>query len=242
MDDDGLALEGVALAAQVLGDEVDQAVAGCLGAGQGAAEGEALAGEDAGELVADALVLAEHVGNLAAADAQVTGGDVGVGADVALELGHEGLAEAHDLVVGLALGVEVRAALAAAHGQGGEGVLQDLLEAEELEHAEVDGGVEAQAALVGADGGVELDAEAAVDLGLALVVNPGDAEHDHALGLGDALEDLRLLVLGVCVQDGLEGLQHLGDGLDEERLLAIAGLDLLNNSLCVRHCCSLPGK
>jgi hypothetical protein len=49
--------------------------------------------------------------------------------------------------------------------------------------------VEAQAALVGADGAVELDAEAAVDLQLALVVDPRHAEHDHALGLDDALED-----------------------------------------------------
>jgi hypothetical protein len=83
---------------------------------------------------------------------------------VAVELGHERLAEAHHLVVALALGVEVRAALAAAHGQRGQRVLEDLLEGEELEDAEVDRGVEAQAALVGADGAVELDAEAAVDL------------------------------------------------------------------------------
>ena len=38
-------------------------------------------------------------------------------------------------------------------------------------------GVEAQAALVGADGGVELDAVAAVHLHLALIVDPGHAEH-----------------------------------------------------------------
>jgi hypothetical protein len=42
-------------------------------------------------------------------------------------------------------------------------------------------GVEAQTALVGADGGVELYAVAAVDLHLAVVVNPGNAEHHHAL-------------------------------------------------------------
>jgi hypothetical protein len=58
-----------------------------------------------------------------------------IGADVLAELGHEALAEAHDLGVGLALGVEVRAALAAADGQRGEGVLEDLLEAEELDDA-----------------------------------------------------------------------------------------------------------
>src|SRR5262249_10845369 len=142
-----------------LGGEVDAAVAGGLGANEGAAPVEALAGEHAGELVAQTLVLAEQEADLAAADADVTGGDGGVGADVARELGHEALTEPHHLVVALAFGFEVRAALAAAHRERGERVLEDLLEGEELEDAEVDGGVESEAALVGADGAVHLDPE-----------------------------------------------------------------------------------
>ena len=76
---------------------------------------------DAGVLVADALVLAEQVADLTAADVDVAGGNVGELADVAAQLGHEGLAEAHDLSVGLALRVEVGAALAAAHRQAWSG-------------------------------------------------------------------------------------------------------------------------
>ena len=102
------------------------------------------------------LVLAEQEADLAAAHADVAGRHVGVRADVAEQLGHEALAEAHHFVVGLALGVEVRAALAAAHRQRGQGVLEDLLEGQELQHAEVDRRVEAQPALVGADGAVHL--------------------------------------------------------------------------------------
>ena len=188
MNDDVLALEGVAAALEVLVHKVDQAVASGLGAGERAAKGEALAGEDAGPLVGQALVLTEHVGNLAAANAQVAGGNVGVGANVAIELGHEGLAEVHDLVVGLALGVKVGTALAAAHGKGGQAVLEDLLQAQELEHAQSDRRVKAQAALVGSNGRVELDAVAAIDLDLALVVDPGNTEHDDALGLDKALQ------------------------------------------------------
>ena len=60
--------------------------------------------------------------------------------------------------------------------------------------------MESQAALVGAQGGVELDAVAAVDLGLALVVLPDDAELDDALGDGDDLE--RGLVFGVLLEEG----------------------------------------
>ena len=115
MDDHGLALEGVIMALEVLVDVVDQAVAGSLGTGEGAAEGEALAGEDAGEGVGQTLVLTEHVRNLTAADAQVASGDVGILADVAVEFSNETLAEAHDLVVGLALGMEVGSTLSATH-------------------------------------------------------------------------------------------------------------------------------
>ena len=194
-----------------LGREVDRAVAGRLRANQRAAPVQALAREHADELVADPLVLAEQEADLAAADADVTRRDVGELADVPLELGHEALAEAHDLVVALALRIEVRAALAAAHRERREGVLEDLLEGEELQDAEVHGGVEAQAALVGADRAVHLDAEAAVDLDLALVVDPRHAEHELTLGLDDPLEDLGLAVLGVLVEH--EG-QRLGDLLD----------------------------
>ena len=72
------------------------------------------------------------------ADADVARGNVGVLADVTVQFHHEGMAEAHDLAVALALWVEVGAALRAAHRQSGETVLQDLLEAEEFQHGEVD--------------------------------------------------------------------------------------------------------
>ena len=134
---------------------------------------EALAGEDARFVaVGDALVLAEQVADLAPPDADVAGGHVGVLAEVAVQLGHEALAEPHDLGVGSALGIEVAAALAAADRHSGQRVLEDLLEAEELDDAEVHRGVEAQAALVRAERGVELHPEAAVDLDLAASRRP----------------------------------------------------------------------
>ena len=49
-------------------------------------------------------------------------------------------------------------------GRPVRGVFEDLLEAQELDDAQVDRGMEPQAALVGADGGVELHPVAAVDL------------------------------------------------------------------------------
>lgn len=87
----------------------------------------------------------------------------------------------------------------------GESVLEDLLEAEELEDRQVDGGVEAQATLVWAEGTVELDTVGAVDLGLELVVFPDDAELDDTLWDGDDLQGG--LVFGVLLEEGgvLEG-------------------------------------
>ena len=239
-DHDGLALEGVvAQHAQGFLGVVAHAVTGGLGAGQGAAEFQTLTGQDAGVLVADALVLAEQVADLTAAHVDVAGGNVGELADVTAQLGHEGLAEAHDFRVGLALRVEVGAALAAAHRQRGQGVLQDLLETEELDDALVDGRVEAQAALVRADGGIELHAVTTVDLHLAFVVGPGDAELHHALRFDDALEHTVLLVFRVLCDDRLKGVEHFVDGLQKFGLIAIAGHDLVVDALDVlvsEHC------
>ena len=152
--------------------EVQQAVAGRLGAGQGTAERQALAGEHALIGVANALILAEKVADLAAAHADVTGRHVGVGADVAIQLCHEALAESHYFTIGLALRVKIRATLAAADRQAGQGILEDLLKAQELDDTQIHRGMETQAALVGADSGVELHAETTVHLHLAVVGQP----------------------------------------------------------------------
>ena len=147
-----------------------------------------LPGQHAGELIAQPLVLAEQETDLASAHADVAGRNVGVRSDVALQFGHEALAEAHHFVVALALGIEIRSALAAAHGQRGERILEYLLKCQELQDAEIHRGMEAQSALVGADGAVHLDAETAVDLNVALIVEPRHAEHEDALGLDNSFE------------------------------------------------------
>src|SRR5690606_34809828 len=114
-------------------DEVNGSVAGRLLARARSTPAQALAGQHAGLVaVGDALVLAEHVADLALADADVARGHVGVLASMAVELGHERLAEAHDLPVGPATRIEVGAALAAADRHAGQRVLEGLLESQEL--------------------------------------------------------------------------------------------------------------
>ena len=141
------------------------------------------------------------------------------------EFGHEGLAEAHDFAVALALRVEVGAALAAAHREGGEGVLEALFEAEEFDNRRVDRRVESETALVRTDRGVELDAEAAVDLDFALVVDPGDSELDEALRLDYTVEDACLDEVGTLVGDRFEGLEDFAYSLLEFGLVRVSLAD-----------------
>ena len=56
---------------------------------------------------------------------------------MAVKLVHESLTETHHLSIALAAGREVGAALASAHGQSGERVLESLLESKEFEDAEI---------------------------------------------------------------------------------------------------------
>jgi len=140
---------------------------------------------------------------------------------VAEEFGHEGLAETHYFVIGLALGIEIGTALAAAHGKGGEGVLEYLLETQEFQHAQVHGGVEAETALVCADGAVELDTVPLVDLDSAFVVNPRHTKQDNPFRFGDALKDTLLLVFRVALEHRRKGLQNLFYRLMELRLIGV---------------------
>ena len=157
---------------------------------------------------------------------------------MALELGHEALAETHDLGVALAVGIKVAAALAAAHGQAGQAVLKGLLEAEELHNGKIYVRSKAQTSLVGADGAVELHAEAAVDIDLTGVIHPGYAELYHTLGLNKALKQTGLLVFGMLIDNGLKGLEDLFNGLKEFRLVLVALFNLLQDFLNVRVHCS----
>ena len=114
----------------------------------------------------------EHISNFTSAYTDVTCGNVGELTDVTVQLAHKALAETHDLAVGLALGVKVRAALAAAHGQGGKGVFQNLLETEELDNGEVNGGMETNTALVRTDSRVKLHSVTTINLNFTAIIEP----------------------------------------------------------------------
>jgi hypothetical protein len=159
-----------------LGGEVDRAVAGGLGTNQAAAPVEALAGEDAGELVADRLYWPNRKPISRPPTPMSPAGTSVSGPMWRLSSVMNDWQKRMTSVSLLPLGSKSEPPLPPPMGSVVRAVLEDLLEAEELQDALVDARVEAQAALVGADGAVELDAEAAVDLDLALIVHPRHAE------------------------------------------------------------------
>src|SRR5690606_34400510 len=129
-------------------------------------------------------------------------------ADVAIQLGHQALAETHYLAFGPALGIKIAAALATANRQAGQGIFEDLLESEELDDPEVNRRVKSHPALVGTKGAVELDAERSIDLNVVVVILPGHAEDDLTLGLANTLGDALLDKLRVFHQYRTQRVQN----------------------------------
>ncbi len=242
-DEAGLALQDVPPGGQHLAGEVHDAVPGGFLADMGATPFDPFSGERAHETLGDALVLSEEIADLALAHPDVSGGHVGELSDVGVELGHERLAEPADLRFAPPLRVEVRTPLGPAHRQGGQGVLQGLLEGQELEEARAHRRMESQPALVGADRTAHLDPVTTVDVDLAGVVHPVDAEADHPIGLDEPLEDLVLDVAGVAGEHRLERADDLPDRLMEVELTGILGHDLGHHfvELVLRPGGRLPG-
>ncbi len=82
--------------------------------------------------------------------------------------------------------------------------------------------MEADAALVGADGAVHLHAVAAVDVDAAAVVRPGDTEHDDPFGLHHPFQDLEVHQVGIGGHIGGHAFHHFADGLVEFLLARVA--------------------
>lgn len=112
-DGDSLSLEG-SLAG--IGDHVvnvvDETVSGCLRADERSSPGSSLSSENSLPLVAVGTVSTEQPSDLASRNTNISSWNIGVCADVLAQLTHESDAELADLIVGLALWVEVSSSLA----------------------------------------------------------------------------------------------------------------------------------
>ena len=193
-------------------------------------------------MVRDALVLTEHEADLAPAYADVASRHINIRADMAIQFSHEALAEAHDFIHALALGVEVGAALAATHRQAGERILEGLLERQELQHALGDRWVKPDAALVGADGVVVLHPPAALHANIVVVILPAHPERHNTIRLGDAAQDLGFVIFRFVAYEVENILRHVGDGLHQFSLTRIAPLHPCDEAIQIDMITSAHGR
>ena len=174
-----------------------------------------LAGQHTLPPIGDPLVLAEHVTDLARTDADVTRRHIDIRADVAMQLGHETLAKAHDLMIAFPFRIEIRSALTPAQRQAGERILEGLLESQKLEHAFVYARMKADPTLVWSDGIVVLHSPATLDANILIVILPADPETYDTIGFRDPAQDLRLVILFLVLDETVDVLRDLLDCLNE---------------------------
>lgn len=91
--------------------------------------------------------------------------------------------------------------------------------------------MEPDAALVGAECRIELNAEATVDLHLPLVINPRDAENDLSFRLANAFDESILKIARVLGYDTSQTLEHFSYGLVKFLFTSITPQDLLKDGL-----------
>ena len=138
---------------------------------------------------------------------------------VSEEFRHERLTKSHDLPVGFAFWIEIRAALATAHRQTCKRILKDLFEREKLDDAGTDSRMKTQSAFVRTEGAVHLHAKPAVHLDLSFVIDPRDAKLNHSLRFNETLQNSGVPQLLATVDDWSDRLQHLRDRLKKLRLV-----------------------
>lgn len=144
---------------------INETIASSLRSDETSTPGQSLSSQYANVFVPEFLVSSEQEADLASTSANVTSGHIGVFPDVLAKLAHEGSAESANLAVGFALRVEVGSTLASSHRETSQGILEGLLESKELENGEVDSGMQTEAALVRAQGGVVLQIGGQSDVG-----------------------------------------------------------------------------
>lgn len=88
--------------------------------------------------------------------------------------------------------------------------------------------MESQAALVGADGAVYLNAIAAVYLHLPMAVDPGNTEKNGPLRFHQALKYFGFAVLGILLNKGPDRSEHFGGGLVKFRFRRVSAFQAIN--------------
>ena len=95
--------------------------------------------------------MAKQIAYFPAAYSDIACRDIGVGTDMAEELAHETLAEAHDLGIRFASRIEIGSSLCSAHRKRCKGVFESLLESKEFHDGEIHARMETDTSLIWTD-------------------------------------------------------------------------------------------
>lgn len=199
------------------------------------------------------LVLSTHVSEFSSTDSNVARRHVTGWAEVSVQLGHERLTEATDLAVALSLGIKVRSTLAATHGKTRQGVLEDLLKAQELENVFIDSGMKPQSSLVWSENtrrveasvtsarvGInpsrsylpgELHTISSIELKDAVVVLPRNSELNGPLWFGQCHKGtfVKLALVGILKErQDVQG--HFFHRLNEGWLIGVPGAQVIEET------------
>ena len=174
--------------------KVNTPVACGFGANQAPTELQAFASQYTVKLILKSLVLPEQVTDFTSPNANVTRRHVFVRSNMPKQFGHHRLAKTHHLVVAFSLGVEICSSLSAAHRQSGQTVLERLLKAQELQHAQGNSWVKSQAAFIGPNRVIELHTPSSVDANIAFIISPSNTKRQHAVRFSHSFKDLILKV------------------------------------------------
>ena len=151
-----------------LAEHVDAAATGGRLAAVGALEGDRLAGADRRRVAVELAVLVHHPGHHLGVGVDVRGRDVAGWPEHLLDLVHERAGDLLELRALELIRGAVDAALGAAEGNAGDRGLPGHQRGQRAHLVDVDLGVEADAALVGAPGAVVLDPIPGEDVDLAV--------------------------------------------------------------------------
>ena len=100
--------------------------------------------------------------------------------------------------------------------------------------------MEAQAALIGADGAVKLDAVALVDMDFALVVGPRNLEENDPFRDDHSFENFFLFVYGVGVENRRQRRQNLFSCLEKFLFPGLFGFEVFENFLHILAHLNIP--
>ena len=215
---------------------IEETIAGSFCSDERSAIGQTFTGQHAFEYAAKLFVHTKHIADLTSAGTDIASRYVSVRANVLEEFAHEALAECHNFTVGFALWIEIGTAFAAADGQASQRVFEDLLETEEFNNTEVYRRMQTDAALIGADRAVVLNTVTAVDMNLAIVIDPRYTETDLALRIDEALQKRVMAVLFfVRIDRGTKRIQYFFYCLVELGLIRVLFDHLFQNFINVRH-------